>query len=298
MRGLMKVVMVDLFLKSYDKHQIEDVVLSMTPPNALIQAEQQQNIRNKFELADTIKNSELWSSKKIMTDILNMTEEDADWEIKRRRWEEDNLTEEEGLLRDSLQTTNLEEYIGTLKKLTDKKTEESEKDDTPHFDSAGGFISQSDLSGSGDEVSGMGENEISNENNSLNKEDILKEYLFETYRFANNIINKKSNNVSNKSNQLLPEVYRGSSNAFSNNYLSNIIGNEFYGLQWLMEKIRAEYIQNLFERIDGQYDGDEASQKKLEIMESCDVGDIESVLSEYQKQINVFLDSELVETVE
>ena len=111
---LMKPLLVDIFLKGYSKESVEDLKLFMTPPNAVVYAEQQESIQNKYSLANDIKQTGLVSEFYIQTNILNLTEEEAILEGKRKKWEEEGLTVEEGRMRDELKTDGFNSLTNKL----------------------------------------------------------------------------------------------------------------------------------------------------------------------------------------
>jgi len=148
--ALIKPVIINMFLKGYDEEQISDVSLTMTPPNALLFTEQQEAIRNVYALAGEIKNTNLLSDFKLLTEIVGFTDEDANLEIKRKRWEENGLTEEEGRLSDEL---NSESFSDVVKKLSQqlKPGDNSDTGGGPQFNSR-----MDNINGGGDMGGDMG----------------------------------------------------------------------------------------------------------------------------------------------
>jgi hypothetical protein len=142
-RQYMKVVAIHLFLRGYSKKMIDAVKVSMTPPNALIHAAQLENIKNKYEIAKSVKDLDAVSNFKILVDILGFSAEEADMEVKRRRWEDAQLTSEEGMLQDSLKSESFSNIVDIVKKqIKDAESSEAKPDQSS--------------SGGGGEVTGLG----------------------------------------------------------------------------------------------------------------------------------------------
>jgi len=111
---LMKPLLIDIFLKGYSKESVEDLKLFMTPPNAVVYAEQQESIQNKYSLANDIKQTDLVSEFYILTNILGFTEDEAILEGKRRGWAEEGITEQEGRMRDELKVDSFNDLTTKL----------------------------------------------------------------------------------------------------------------------------------------------------------------------------------------